>query len=273
MTSNPNTICSLPLLGRDKGWWSRRPNSLFQPDFERSTDPHPNPPHKGEGGPRKTFSLVNLVCVFLVIGAVIMLGKSSWIMLKAEVSQVLLHRAFAQSIATGEKVKAWAWADTYPVAEVRIPRARLDALVQMLAARSSLSPHDPIVARALSVRLRTSESIFIELATPETQWLEHGAHAVHDEALVWRWNLTPKDTGKTRLTLLVSMRSASLDGIGEEVALPDRYIDVKVRGRRIRKFLRFVGFMSLLALAAVLGRIGGELGPMLVRSLRSVAGL
>ncbi len=129
MTSNPNTICSLPLLGRDKGWWSRRPNSLFQPDFERSTDPHPNPPHKGEGGPRKTFSFVNLVCVFLVIGAVIMLGKSSWIMLKAEVSQVLLHRAFAQSIATGEKVKAWAWADTYPVAEVRIPRINAAAIV------------------------------------------------------------------------------------------------------------------------------------------------
>ncbi len=36
-----------------------------------------------------------------------MLGKSCWITLKAEVSQVLLDRAFTQSIATGEKVKPW----------------------------------------------------------------------------------------------------------------------------------------------------------------------
>jgi sortase A len=58
-----------------------------------------------------------------------MLGKSGWIMLKAEVSQVLLHRAFSQSISTGEPVKAWNWADTWPVAEVRIPRINASAIV------------------------------------------------------------------------------------------------------------------------------------------------
>ena len=58
-----------------------------------------------------------------------MLGKSSWIMLKAEVAQVLMHRAFNQSIATGEKVKPWNWADTYPVAEIRLPRIGAQAIV------------------------------------------------------------------------------------------------------------------------------------------------
>ena len=58
-----------------------------------------------------------------------MLGKASWIMLKAEVAQVLLHKAFDQSIATGEKVKAWSWADTWPVAEVRVPRINASAIV------------------------------------------------------------------------------------------------------------------------------------------------
>jgi sortase A len=58
-----------------------------------------------------------------------MLGKASWIMLKAEVAQVLLHKAFTQSIAKGEHVKAWGWADTYPVAEVRIPRIGASAIV------------------------------------------------------------------------------------------------------------------------------------------------
>jgi sortase A len=58
-----------------------------------------------------------------------MLGKSCWITLKAEVSQILLDRAFTQSIATGEKVKPWGWADTWPVAEVRIPRIGAHAIV------------------------------------------------------------------------------------------------------------------------------------------------
>jgi sortase A len=58
-----------------------------------------------------------------------MLGKSCWITLKAEVSQILLDRAFTQSIASGENVKPWGWADTWPVAEVRIPRLGAQAIV------------------------------------------------------------------------------------------------------------------------------------------------
>lgn len=58
-----------------------------------------------------------------------MLGMSSWIMLKAEVSQVLLSRAFAQSVSTGSPVKPWSWADTWPVAEVRIPRLGASSIV------------------------------------------------------------------------------------------------------------------------------------------------
>ena len=58
-----------------------------------------------------------------------MLGKSSWILLKAEVAQVLLHKAFHQSIMTGGNVKAWSWADTFPVAEVRLPRINASAIV------------------------------------------------------------------------------------------------------------------------------------------------
>lgn len=74
-------------------------------------------------------SLLNLLSVLCVIGAVVMLGKASWISLKAEVAQVLLHKAFEKSIATGEEVKAWAWADTWPVAELRIKRLDASAIV------------------------------------------------------------------------------------------------------------------------------------------------
>ena len=68
-----------------------------------------------------------------------MLGKSSWIMLKAEVSQVLLARAFTQTVATGHPVKPWSWADTWPVAEIRIPRINASAIVLNGATTESLA--------------------------------------------------------------------------------------------------------------------------------------
>jgi sortase A len=79
------------------------------------------------GNSRRT--LLNLFSVLCVIGAIAMLGKSCWITLKAEVAQVLLDRAFTQSVMSGESVKPWGWADTWPVAEVRVPRLSSRAVV------------------------------------------------------------------------------------------------------------------------------------------------
>jgi sortase A len=73
--------------------------------------------------------LLNLLSALCLVGAVSMLGKSCWITLKAEVAQVLLERAFSQTVATGQPVKPWGWADTWPVAEVRVPRLGAKAIV------------------------------------------------------------------------------------------------------------------------------------------------
>ena len=52
------------------------------------------------------------------------LGQGLWIKAKAELAQILLERAFTQSIATGQPVKPWSWADTWPVARISVPRHR-----------------------------------------------------------------------------------------------------------------------------------------------------
>jgi sortase A len=82
-----------------------------------------------EGRMRGQRNTLNLISLLFLMGAITLLGKSCWITLKAEVAQVLLDRAFNHSIVSGENTKPWSWADTWPVAEVRIPRLKAKAVV------------------------------------------------------------------------------------------------------------------------------------------------
>ncbi|WP_050383978.1 class GN sortase [Bradyrhizobium pachyrhizi] len=65
---------------------------------------------------------------FALIG-VILFGQGAYIHAKALLAQVLLERAFAQSIATGQPVKPWSWADTWPVARIEVKRLHASATV------------------------------------------------------------------------------------------------------------------------------------------------
>ena len=49
------------------------------------------------------------------------LGHGVYIKAKAELAQVLLERAWQQTLEDGEPHKAWSWADTWPVAKIEFP--------------------------------------------------------------------------------------------------------------------------------------------------------
>jgi sortase A len=57
------------------------------------------------------------------------MGEGLWIKAKAVLAQVLLERAFADTVASGQPVKPWRWADTWPVARVEVPRLGTNAIV------------------------------------------------------------------------------------------------------------------------------------------------
>lgn len=77
--------------------------------------------------PRRSFlNFLSALCLAL---SLVLFGQSTWIFAKARLAQVLLERAFSQTIMTGEPVKAWGWADTWPVARLEIPRIRASAIV------------------------------------------------------------------------------------------------------------------------------------------------
>ncbi len=64
------------------------------------------------------------LCLLLLVSS-IQLGQGLWIYLKAELAQLLIARAWS---AAGPS-KPWPWADTWPVARLRVPEHGVDLFV------------------------------------------------------------------------------------------------------------------------------------------------
>jgi sortase A len=67
--------------------------------------------------------------LLLAIVGLIQFGQGAYIHAKARLAQVLLERAFEQTIATGRDTKPWSWADTWPVARIEVKRLGAHAIV------------------------------------------------------------------------------------------------------------------------------------------------
>ncbi|WP_157179459.1 class GN sortase [Phyllobacterium sp. YR531] len=63
-----------------------------------------------------------MVAIIAALFGFALFGQGLWIHAKAQLAQILLERAFSETIATGEPVKPWSWADTWPVARIDLPR-------------------------------------------------------------------------------------------------------------------------------------------------------
>ena len=76
----------------------------------------------------------SFLALILAIAGAVLFGQGIYVHAKAMLAQVLLQRAFAETIATGHAVKPWPWADTWP--EARITVARIGASAIVLAGSS-----------------------------------------------------------------------------------------------------------------------------------------
>src|SRR5215475_2313714 len=65
----------------------------------------------------------------LALIGIILFADGAYINAKAWLAQVLLERAFARSLATGQQTKPWSWADTWPVARIEVKRIGASAIV------------------------------------------------------------------------------------------------------------------------------------------------
>jgi sortase A len=70
-----------------------------------------------------------LLALSLILAGLVISGRGIYIHAKALLAQVLLERAFSESIARGHPVKPWPWADTWPVARIAIDRIGASTIV------------------------------------------------------------------------------------------------------------------------------------------------
>jgi len=56
-------------------------------------------------------------------------ARAMYLHAKAELASVLIHRAWNKTVGDGKPHPPWPWADTYPVARLRIPRLGYDEVV------------------------------------------------------------------------------------------------------------------------------------------------
>lgn len=80
-----------------------------------------------KGGFLRALPLVMIAA--LLVGGAAITAKALYIPVKAEVAQVLLARAFDQSLEQGTPVRPWSWADTAPVSRVRVDRLGVSEIV------------------------------------------------------------------------------------------------------------------------------------------------
>jgi len=62
-----------------------------------------------------------LIAVALLLGALGFAGQGTWLQGKAIVAQWLIAQAWEQQLSSGEQVRPWSWADTWPVAKLTAP--------------------------------------------------------------------------------------------------------------------------------------------------------
>ena len=65
------------------------------------------------------------LAIVVLLAGLGLLSQAFWLEAKAWLGQQLIARAWAQSLQSGQPVKPWPWADTWPVARLSLPNGEV----------------------------------------------------------------------------------------------------------------------------------------------------
>lgn len=77
----------------------------------------------------RRFHILQWAAAVLLAVAAWQFGHAGYIHAKAKLAQRLIHTAWTETLAAGEPVKPWPWADTWPVARLHVPRLGVELYV------------------------------------------------------------------------------------------------------------------------------------------------
>lgn len=72
---------------------------------------------------------LRIFVALVLLSGVSLTARAMYLHAKADLASVLIHRAWNKTVADGQPHPPWPWADTYPVARLRIPRLDYDEIV------------------------------------------------------------------------------------------------------------------------------------------------
>jgi sortase A len=72
---------------------------------------------------------LRFLSALVLIAGTCLTGRATYLHAKADLAGVLIRRAWQQSARSGEPHAPWPWADTHPIARLRIPRLNYDEIV------------------------------------------------------------------------------------------------------------------------------------------------
>jgi sortase A len=72
---------------------------------------------------------LRFLSVLILIAGTCLTGRAIYLHAKAALLGLLIRRAWKQSACSGEPHAPWPWADTHPIARLRIPRLNYDEIV------------------------------------------------------------------------------------------------------------------------------------------------
>jgi hypothetical protein len=139
--------------------------------------------------------------------------------------------------------------------EVRITREETSGVLSgMDTGGVEAFRHDLLITQAMSVMLRAPDGGFvIETLGPETQWIFNNPGLSEKEPFGrWRWSVTPNETGKLRLQLVVAARSVDQNGLAGDTAMPDQVIEVRVRTNYMRSIGQGLKWIILMAMGGAI---------------------
>ena len=78
---------------------------------------------------RRLVTKKSLLVLSIVTVMVWQFGQAGYILAKAQLAQYLMQAAWDKTLKGERKVKPWSWADTWPVARLKVPKHNIDLIV------------------------------------------------------------------------------------------------------------------------------------------------